>query len=153
MQALISQALLVRKTVCPSERSICQELAFTKKVARPERLELPTLWFEARCSIQLSYGRTIKILHHLASFSTFSVLHGLCIIRSGHLSGFRVYQELRITCVGRTTEISRQKHIPIVLAFRSPTDEVDGPVHTQSPWCLATGSVRRLTGRKDGVGM
>ena len=27
------------------------------KVARPERLELPTLWFEARCSIQLSYGR------------------------------------------------------------------------------------------------
>jgi hypothetical protein len=37
------------------------------KVARPERLELPTLWFEARCSIQLSYGRTIKILHHLDS--------------------------------------------------------------------------------------
>src|SRR5258707_2350798 len=65
----------------------------------------------------------------------------------------RVYQELRITCVGRTTEISRQKHIPIVLAFRSPTDEVDGPVHTESAWCLGTGSVRRLTGRKDGVGM
>ena len=28
-----------------------------KAVARPERFELPTLWFEARCSIQLSYGR------------------------------------------------------------------------------------------------
>ena len=28
------------------------------KVARPERFELPTLWFEARRSIQLSYGRT-----------------------------------------------------------------------------------------------
>src|SRR5205807_2584355 len=28
-----------------------------KVYARPERLELPTLWFEARCSIQLSYGR------------------------------------------------------------------------------------------------
>jgi hypothetical protein len=27
------------------------------KVARPERFELPTLWFEARRSIQLSYGR------------------------------------------------------------------------------------------------
>ncbi len=27
------------------------------RLARPERLELPTLWFEARCSIQLSYGR------------------------------------------------------------------------------------------------
>ena len=26
-------------------------------MARPERFELPTLWFEARCSIQLSYGR------------------------------------------------------------------------------------------------
>jgi hypothetical protein len=31
----------------------------TEKVARPERLELPTLWFEARCSIQLSYGRVV----------------------------------------------------------------------------------------------
>ena len=26
-------------------------------MARPERLELPTTWFEARYSIQLSYGR------------------------------------------------------------------------------------------------
>ena len=32
------------------------------KVARPERLELPTLWFEARCSIQLSYGRVRAII-------------------------------------------------------------------------------------------
>ncbi len=30
-------------------------------MARPERLELPTTWFEARYSIQLSYGRMIKI--------------------------------------------------------------------------------------------
>ena len=28
-----------------------------RSMARPERFELPTLWFEARCSIQLSYGR------------------------------------------------------------------------------------------------
>ena len=28
-----------------------------KNMARPERFELPTLWFEARRSIQLSYGR------------------------------------------------------------------------------------------------
>ena len=27
-------------------------------MARPERFELPTLCFEGRCSIQLSYGRT-----------------------------------------------------------------------------------------------
>jgi hypothetical protein len=32
------------------------------EVARPERFELPTLWFEARCSIQLSYGRVTIIL-------------------------------------------------------------------------------------------
>ena len=29
-----------------------------EKMARPERFELPTLCFEGRCSIQLSYGRT-----------------------------------------------------------------------------------------------
>jgi hypothetical protein len=27
------------------------------RMARPERFELPTLCFEGRCSIQLSYGR------------------------------------------------------------------------------------------------
>jgi hypothetical protein len=29
------------------------------KLARPERFELPTTWFEARYSIQLSYGRVV----------------------------------------------------------------------------------------------
>jgi hypothetical protein len=29
----------------------------TLKMVRPERFELPTLWFEAKCSIQMSYGR------------------------------------------------------------------------------------------------
>jgi hypothetical protein len=39
---------------------IRKEFVFLEKeMARPERLELPTLWFEARCSIQLSYGRTV----------------------------------------------------------------------------------------------
>ena len=28
-------------------------------MARPERFELPTTWFEARYSIQLSYGRVL----------------------------------------------------------------------------------------------
>jgi hypothetical protein len=28
-------------------------------VARPERVELPTFWFVARRSIQLSYGRAV----------------------------------------------------------------------------------------------
>jgi hypothetical protein len=30
------------------------------EMARPERLELSAFWFEARCSIQLSYGRAEK---------------------------------------------------------------------------------------------
>jgi hypothetical protein len=31
-------------------------------MVRPERFELPTPWFEAKCSIQLSYGRMSTIL-------------------------------------------------------------------------------------------
>jgi hypothetical protein len=31
-------------------------------LARPERFELPTPWFEAKYSIQLSYGRIISEL-------------------------------------------------------------------------------------------
>jgi hypothetical protein len=38
-----------------------------RKVARPERFELPTLWFEARCSIQLSYGREATSLPFLVT--------------------------------------------------------------------------------------
>ncbi len=34
-------------------------LAFMINLARPERFELPTTWFEARYSIQLSYGRAV----------------------------------------------------------------------------------------------
>ena len=32
-------------------------------LARPERFELPTPWFEAKCSIQLSYGRRLLLKH------------------------------------------------------------------------------------------
>ena len=31
-----------------------------KCVVRPEGFEPPTLWFVAKCSIQLSYGRTLQ---------------------------------------------------------------------------------------------
>ena len=41
-----------------------------EKVARPEGLEPPTLCLEGRCSIQLSYGRTVTlILGHFCSRS------------------------------------------------------------------------------------
>ena len=42
-----------------------------KRMARPEGLEPPTLCFEGRCSIQLSYGRAAElhlILKHLLPF-------------------------------------------------------------------------------------
>ena len=35
---------------------------FCEKMARPERFELPTAWFVARYSIQLSYGRVVCLL-------------------------------------------------------------------------------------------
>ena len=34
-------------------------------MARPERFELPTLCFEGRCSIQLSYGRVANKRHRI----------------------------------------------------------------------------------------
>ena len=34
-------------------------------MVRPERFELPTLWFEAKCSIQLSYGRGKQVVRTL----------------------------------------------------------------------------------------
>ena len=34
-------------------------------MVRPERFELPTLWFEAKCSIQLSYGRGKQVMQKL----------------------------------------------------------------------------------------
>ena len=36
---------------------LTDHMAYEEEMARPERFELPTTWFEARYSIQLSYGR------------------------------------------------------------------------------------------------
>ena len=44
---------------------------FSEQVVRPGGLELPTFWFVARRSIQLSYGRTVyKYYHRLALVSS-----------------------------------------------------------------------------------
>jgi hypothetical protein len=65
-----------------------------KQMARPERLELPTLWFEARRSIQLSYGRTLHRLLSIvyrSSFFDFN-LESLCVSASGDLREFLCVQ-------------------------------------------------------------
>ena len=49
--------------------------------ARPERFELPTPWFEARCSIQLSYGRVRGAWCHEAPRRTTG--RGACRLRVG----------------------------------------------------------------------
>jgi hypothetical protein len=43
-------------------------------VARPERFELPTPWFVAKYSIQLSYGRmNIKHRHNTSAVKLFLI--------------------------------------------------------------------------------
>ena len=55
-------------------------------MARPERLELPTLWFEARCSIQLSYGRVACIDSKSFIASWTIILRTLTLYRMGRRS-------------------------------------------------------------------
>jgi hypothetical protein len=60
----------MRRAVCcplPGHSMVTQALSSVavpiqlfEIVARPERFELPTLWFVATRSIQLSYGRAIE---------------------------------------------------------------------------------------------
>jgi hypothetical protein len=41
---------------------------FAISLVRPERFELPTFWFVARRSIQLSYGRVMNFLAEREGF-------------------------------------------------------------------------------------
>ena len=36
-------------------------------MVRPDRFELPTYWFVASCSIQLSYGRTYEAIPNIST--------------------------------------------------------------------------------------
>ena len=46
-----------------------------ERMVRPERFELPTLWFVARCSIQLSYGRITETISGDFDYSGNSRIH------------------------------------------------------------------------------
>jgi hypothetical protein len=70
-------------------------------MVRPERLELPTFWFVARRSIQLSYGRAMpKSYHNLfpALNATLSAATDIC----GHPTrkAIRAYSEALSRSVG-----------------------------------------------------
>jgi hypothetical protein len=54
MNKHVATVWLADKKIARAERAIFLSLA------RPERFELPTPWFVARYSIQLSYGRVIE---------------------------------------------------------------------------------------------
>ena len=57
-------------------------------MVRPEGFEPPTLWFVAKCSIQLSYGRTLRglqpfkdigiLFFYQAATTTLAELYQLC---------------------------------------------------------------------------
>jgi hypothetical protein len=55
-------------------------------VARPERFELPTLCFEGRCSIQLSYGRVGSVDSKSFGADNDTILEALTIYRMGRRS-------------------------------------------------------------------
>ena len=109
-------------------------------MARPERFELPTLCFEGRCSIQLSYGRV---------FETHSVYGACPLVRnSGALRltyGERKHRYTSELITNEFTNVSliREKirtEDPGVLFRRAPdVDEYNGAAFRAPP---ATRSVR-----------
>ena len=66
------------------------------KMARPERFELPTLCFEGRCSIQLSYGRI-----RLKTRAMLQVAASPDVTTDVTVSGFGTQGNIRLSCPGQ----------------------------------------------------
>ncbi len=62
---LVSISRIERRTPLLDRKKAAQSSLFI--LARPERFELPTPWFVARYSIQLSYGRVRNRIYDTAS--------------------------------------------------------------------------------------
>ncbi len=70
------KVVLIGSYECPSPcAGRAEPLIYLRKMARPEGLEPPTTWFEARYSIQLSYGRSnLPIDYTVLDFITSSTI-------------------------------------------------------------------------------
>ena len=108
-------------------------------MARPERFELPTLWFEARCSIQLSYGRVPRFYHYhgpTAGASTRSM--GNEDFAIGSLES-RVLARMRV------------EHIPDSRERIEIISNIPRPEHTLPPGTISGFSVVKNTKLTEGV--
>src|ERR1700676_2190199 len=79
-------------------------------MVRPERFELPTLCFEGRCSIQLSYGRVACIDSKSFIASWIIILRALTLYRMGR----------------RSIQTELQANSPIIVSSSSYSDTFNG---------------------------
>ena len=85
-----------------------------EKVVRPGGLELPTFWFVARRSIQLSYGRTVHCLPSAVYSSLFFDFNLACF----HIRNLR-----DIFCAQNTAPRYRQQRLRAASNGGGPTGE------------------------------
>ena len=81
-------------------------------MARPGRLELPTLCLEGRCSIQLSYGRTTLILGYLCLARTLFCVTDPLLHRQTLIHDAVAKLSVEIVNLSATAYLSSPKHLP-----------------------------------------
>jgi hypothetical protein len=107
-------------------------------VARPGRLELPTLCLEGRRSIQLSYGRTVKaklILEHFCAITKKIPVNAITSVGDASRNYLRTDEKTReLTCgVPRARLMWKRRSDLIFCALDSGGYEFRNCVATWSP--------------------